>query len=102
MVDAFSINTIIPVGMGLTVLEGIIGCLIFFGWFTWLADLALVIIFLMGIPTWAHAWIIFAAIALMNGSGRSFGIDYWFVPWLQKTWGKARYGTPKAVYEPKK
>lgn len=102
MVDAFSINTIIPVGMGLTVLEGIIGCLIFFGWFTWLADLALVIIFLMGVPTWAHAWIVFAAIALMNGSGRSFGIDYWFVPWLQKTWGKARYGTPKAVYEPKK
>ncbi|AEB73867.1 NAD(P)/FAD-dependent oxidoreductase [Lentilactobacillus buchneri] len=101
MVDAFSYNAIIPVGFGLTAIEGIIGCLLFFGLFTWIASLALIVIFFMGIASWPHAWIVFAAIALMNGSGRSIGLDYWFVPWLQKTWGRSRYGIPKSLYKNK-
>lgn len=47
---------------------------------------------------WVNVWMFFAAIAVMNGSGRSFGLDMWFVPWLEKTLGKSRYGVLRPIY----
>lgn len=31
-------------------------------------------------------WMIFAAIALLIASGRTLGLDYYFMPWLKKQW----------------
>ncbi len=37
---------------------------------------------------WVNMWFVPAAIALMNGSGRAFGLDYYVIPWFQRTAGK--------------
>jgi len=31
-------------------------------------------------------WMIFAAVAVLIGGGRVFGLDYWVMPWLKKLW----------------
>lgn len=33
-------------------------------------------------------WMIFAGIAVLIGAGRSFGLDYYVLPWLKKRWKK--------------
>lgn len=35
-------------------------------------------------------WYIFAAIALMGGAGRAFGLDYYVLPWINKWWKKTK------------
>ncbi len=84
---------------GLGTLEIILGALIFFGLFTWCANLIMIVLFFSAMLTWPTTWVLFVALQLMNGSGRSFGLDYWFVPWLQRTWGKSRYGVPQSIYK---
>lgn len=72
------------------------------GLFTWLMSattIALVVTFcLSGMFFWVNIWFIPVAFALMNGSGRSVGLDRWVVPWLQKTLGNWWYGKPKSMY----
>lgn len=46
-------------------------------------------------------WIIPTSLACMNGSGRSFGLDKWIVPYIQKKLGKMRYGNVKSIYKQK-
>lgn len=76
-------------------------CLIV-GLFTWLSSavtIVLVITFcLSGMFYWVNIWFIFVAFALMNGSGRAFGLDKWVIPWIQRTLGKWWYGVPKSRY----
>ncbi|MDR1605497.1 MAG: NAD(P)/FAD-dependent oxidoreductase [Streptococcaceae bacterium] len=73
------------------------------GAFTWLAaaaTAALTVMFsLSGMFYWVNIWFIFVAIALMNGSGRSFGLDKWLQPWLQKHFFKWWYGKSKSLYK---
>ncbi len=69
---------------GFGIWELILGCLIFFGLATWCANFIVIICFFIFLHSWATVWVLFVAFALMNGSGRSFGLDLWFVPWLQK------------------
>nr|WP_282802260.1 FAD-dependent oxidoreductase [Secundilactobacillus kimchicus] len=83
---------------GFGIWELILGCLIFFGLATWCANFIVIICFFIFLHSWATVWVLFVAFALMNGSGRSFGLDLWFVPWLQKTLGKWRYGTQRSIY----
>lgn len=72
------------------------------GLFTWLCSattIVLVITFcLSGMFYWVNIWFIFVAFALMNGSGRTIGLDRWVIPWLQKTLGNWWYGRPKSRY----
>lgn len=72
------------------------------GLFTWLCSattIVLVLSFCMsGMFFWVNIWFIFAAFALMNGSGRAVGLDCWVIPWLQKTLGHWWYGKPKSLY----
>ncbi|MCG4281480.1 NAD(P)/FAD-dependent oxidoreductase [Lacticaseibacillus saniviri] len=86
----------------MTIMEILIGLALVAGLFTWLssaATVAFVATFcLSGMFYWVNIWMIPMAIACMNGSGRAFGLDKWVVPYLQKTFGKWRYGTPKALY----
>ncbi|MFD1431166.1 NAD(P)/FAD-dependent oxidoreductase [Lacticaseibacillus yichunensis] len=86
----------------MTVIEVLIGLALVAGLFTWLSgavSVAFTAIFcLSGMFYWVNIWMIPMAIAVMNGSGRSFGLDKWVVPYLQKVFGKWRYGKPKALY----
>lgn len=36
--------------------------------------------------------------ALVAGAGRSFGLDYWIMPWLGRLLDKFIYGKPKHLY----
>lgn len=82
-------------------IELILGALIFFGLATWCANFLVILGFLFLVHTWPASWILFVAFALLNGSGRTFGLDIWFVPWLQRTWAHSRYGKPSSIYRQK-
>lgn len=41
-------------------------------------------------------WFIFGSIALMGGAGRSFGLDYFVMPWLEKKLARFWFGSKKA------
>ncbi|SFH57752.1 FAD-dependent oxidoreductase [Pisciglobus halotolerans] len=86
----------------MTCVEIAIGLALIVGLFTWLlsaATIALTISFaLSGMFYWVNIWFIFVAIALMNGAGRAFGLDYYVIPWLQKKVGHWWYGKEKSIY----
>ncbi|WP_225048103.1 NAD(P)/FAD-dependent oxidoreductase [Lacticaseibacillus kribbianus] len=86
----------------MTIVEILIGLALLAGLFTWAAGgmsaMFTVIFCLSGMFYWVNIWMIPMSIAVMNGSGRAFGLDKWVVPYLQKTFGKWWYKTPKALY----
>ena len=86
----------------MTIFEVLLALAIIVGLFTWLANavsIVLVIMFcLSGMFYWVNIWFLFVAFALMNGSGRAFGLDKWVMPWIQKTAGKWWYGDVKSRY----
>lgn len=90
----------------MTIVELLIALAIIFGLFTWLcnaATIALVGMFcLSGMFYWVNIWFVFVAFALMNGSGRTFGLDYYVIPWIEKKLGGWWYGKPRAIYSSKK
>lgn len=83
----------IELGIGLAILGGL---------FTWLASVAsagfLVVFTLSAMLGWDKLWALPASIALLNGSGRTFGLDYWVVPFLQRKAGDWWYGRERAIY----
>jgi NADH dehydrogenase len=85
-----------------TIFEVALALAIIVGLFTWLANattIVLVIMFcLSGMFYWVNIWFLFVAFALMNGSGRAFGLDKWVIPWIQRTVGKWWYGDVKSRY----
>jgi NADH dehydrogenase len=87
----------------MSIVEVALALALIVGAFTWLAaaaTAALTVMFsLSGMFYWVNIWFIFAAIALMNGSGRSFGLDKWIQPWLQKHFFKWWYGKSKSLYK---
>ena len=46
-----------------------------------------------------HWFILLSSIAIMNGSGRGFGLDFYVVPLLQKLFGGLWYGKAKSIYD---
>ncbi|GFH40323.1 NAD(P)/FAD-dependent oxidoreductase [Lactococcus insecticola] len=87
----------------MSVLEVALALALIVGAFTWLAaasTAALTVMFsLSGMFYWVNIWFIFAAIALMNGSGRAFGLDKWIQPWIQKHFFGWWYGKSKSLYK---
>ncbi len=71
-------------------MEIAIGLALFGGCFTWLAAVASIgmcVIFTMsGMFAWNQLWFVFAAIVMLGGAGRAFGLDYWVVPFFKKWW----------------
>lgn len=86
----------------MSIVEVLIALAIIFGAFTFIASAltaALTVMFsLSGMFFWVNIWFIPVAIALMNGSGRAFGLDFFIQPWIQKHLGKRWYGVSKARY----
>lgn len=79
-----------------------IGLALIAGLFTWLASAAsaafLVMFTLTAMLGWDKVWALPASIALLNGSGRTFGLDYWVIPFIQTKLSKFWYGEPRAIY----
>ncbi|GEM04656.1 NADH dehydrogenase [Halolactibacillus miurensis] len=79
-----------------------IGLALIAGLFAWLASAAsaafLVMFTLTAMLGWDKVWALPASIALLNGSGRTFGLDYWVIPFIQTKLSKFWYGEPKAIY----
>ncbi|MBF0787588.1 MULTISPECIES: NAD(P)/FAD-dependent oxidoreductase [unclassified Streptococcus] len=85
--------TIAEIGIGLALIAGA------FVWIVSAATVALVVMFsLSGMFYWVNIWFIPVAISLMNGAGRSFGLDYWIMPWLGRFLDRKIYGKPKHIY----
>jgi len=82
------------IGIGLCLLAGL---------FTWLASAAsafLVVNFVLSaMAGYEILWYFFGAIALMGGAGKSFGLDYFVMPWLGKLLGNFWLGKQKALYK---
>lgn len=80
-----------------------IGLALIFGCFTWIASFAsagfLAMFTLSAMLGWDKVWALPASIALLNGSGRTIGLDYWLVPFLQQKLGNAWYGKSRAIYK---
>ncbi len=46
-----------------------------------------------------HWFLILGSLAIMNGSGRGIGLDFFVVPLLQKWFGQLWYGKAKSYYD---
>lgn len=80
-----------------------IGLALIVGLFTWLASAAsafLVVNFILSaMAGYDILWYFFGAIALMSGAGRSFGLDYFVMPWFGKVLSNFWLGKQKPVYK---
>lgn len=72
-----------------------IGLALFGGFFTWwaaAASIGMCLVFtLSGMFAWDQLWFVFAAILMLGGAGRSFGLDYWSVPFFKRWWNGTRF-----------
>jgi NADH dehydrogenase len=86
----------------MSVVELLLALALLSGAFTFIASAATAGLTLMfastGMLTWVSIWYIFAALALMGGSGRAFGLDRWIQPWIQKVFFKRWYYKPRSIY----
>lgn len=87
----------------MSVVELAIGLALIVGLFTWLVSAGTVVLVSMfclsGMFYWANMWFIPVAIALMAGAGRTFGLDYYVMPWLGRIFDKWIWGQPKHIYK---
>ncbi|MBM7616735.1 NADH dehydrogenase [Weissella uvarum] len=83
----------------------IIGWLLTFGLFTSAAGFVGIIMTLVLImqPNLEVGMLLFALapalLAVMNGSGRVLGLDYWVMPWLERKFDISLHGKHKSVYD---
>jgi len=90
-------------GGGAGVLASVIGWLITFGLFTSIAGfvgfISGLVMLIAGQDVAGSAILMtFASLAVMNGAGRTVGLDFWIVPALQKSLGRGMYGNSKSRY----
>jgi NADH:ubiquinone reductase (H+-translocating) len=78
----------------IVMVELLIGLALFGGFFTWWAavvSIGMCIIFTFtGMFAWNQLWFFFAAILMMGGAGRAFGLDTWSVPFFKRWWNGTR------------
>jgi NADH:ubiquinone reductase (H+-translocating) len=43
-------------------------------------------------------WYMMVALVMMGGAGRAFGMDYWIMPWVKKTWNKTSLAKRSYLY----
>ena len=87
---------------GIVIFEILIGLALVGGAFTWLAAAAsfvFSIMLIVGAMTDASIfWYMVAALAMLGGAGRSFGLDYWIMPWCKKQWNRTRLAKRTHLY----
>ena len=48
---------------------------------------------------WDILWYFFGSIALMGGAGRTFGLDYYIMPWITRLADNFWHGKKKPIYK---
>lgn len=85
---------IAEIGMGLCLIAGL---------FTFLASAAsafmTVNFILSAMAGWEILWYTFGSIALMCGAGRTFGLDYYVMPWISNLVGNFWMGKRRPIYK---
>lgn len=85
--------TFMEIGIGLALIVGL------FTFFASIASLGLVANFVLSAQTgWDILWFVFAAIALMGGSGGAFSLDYYVQPWIKKWWKSTKLAQGSYLY----
>lgn len=84
------------------IMEILIGLALIAGLFTFLASLASIGLaanfILSAMAGYDILWFVFAAIALMGGAGRSFGLDHYVIPWIKKWWVNTKFAKTYQLY----
>jgi len=79
----------------IVIAEILIGLALIGGLFTTPASAASLVLQAMFVTTtglyMSTFWMVFAAIALLIGAGRTFGLDYWVMPVLKQRWKKVKW-----------
>lgn len=79
----------------IVIAEILIGLALIGGLFTTPASAASLVLQAMFVTTTglylSTFWMVFAAIALLIGAGRTFGLDYWVMPVLKQKWKKVKW-----------
>jgi len=87
---------------GIVIFEILIGLAFIGGAFTWLAavsSLIFSIILIVGALADATIfWYMAAALVMMGGAGRAFGLDYWIIPWVKKWWNGTAFARRTFLY----
>ncbi len=90
------------VQIGIVGAELALGLALLGGLFTMLAADAsffLGVVFIVaGLLSWDQLWLLIAAIAVKGGAGKSLGLDYWVMPWLQRQWNKTKLAKKTYLY----
>lgn len=97
----FLIITGVAIGGGIGSIFAGVGMALFVGFMTTIAGFMtfLLSLVMLGTSFSISALLLpFVGIALMNGAGRSFGVDYWLVPFIQKNLGIFITGDSQASY----
>ena len=85
---------IMEIGMGLALIVGL---------FTFLASAASAFMVcnfvLSAMAGWDILWYFFGSIALMSGAGRTFGLDYYVIPWIHRVVKEFWIGKRTPIYE---
>lgn len=102
LVNSFIDNLVLPnesvqmfMQIFIVVAEILIGLALIGGLFTTPASAASLILQAMFVTTTglylSTFWMVFAAIALLIGAGRTLGLDYWVMPALKRKWKNIRW-----------
>lgn len=82
--------------------EILIGLALLGGLFTFIAaagSIGLAIMFIIsGMATKEILWYIFSAIVVMGGAGKSFGLDYWVIPFIKRIWNSQKIAWKTYLY----
>ncbi|RDY25418.1 NADH dehydrogenase FAD-containing subunit [Romboutsia weinsteinii] len=80
-----------------------LGLCLIVGLFTFLASAAsafMTVNFIFSaMAGWDILWFTFGSIALMSGAGRTFGLDYYIIPWINELTGNIWMGKRRPIYD---
>ncbi|WP_300382557.1 FAD-dependent oxidoreductase [Clostridium sp.] len=84
----------LEIGMGLALIAGL------FTFIFSVVSAGMVINFILcAMAGWDILWYFFGSIALMSGAGRTFGLDYYIMPWISKLADEFWHGKKKPLYK---
>lgn len=102
IVDTFVSKAPFLFQVAIVLAEIAIGLALVGGLFTFIAaaaSIGLSLMFIIGAMAGREVlWYIAAAVVMLGGAGRAFGLDHWVMPWLQRQWNRTRFARRTYLY----